>query len=610
MTRGGTPGLEVPVGRADEAERRLPGLSGRGSYLLFLLPVALGLLYVRLYGVNVPYNDGWTLVPLFENLSLGTLTLEDLFKQHNEHRTLFPRIAVLALGTVTGFNDVANMYLVQGCLFITLVLLLLAFRGSVSTKPLLFLPIPFMVFSLNQSWNMLQGFQITLVFVQTFAVLAFYLLRASEYGRFKGLAFAGSLGGAAVSTFSSAPGLAVWPAGLVQLLLQLLSRPRGRRAKGLPRVFGWCLAGALAWATYFRGYKGTGRISLQRSAEEWAASLKFLVSALGGALFEDQGTILACGVLIVSLSVVALILSSRSGTLGECSFWVALLCFAFLVASGTSVARVDNVEGATDPKFVTYLVLTPIACYTMLAAAARELRSPVGYAPFGVLVVLLAASIPLSYLTGLEEGAEIEQKKRPTEFVLSTYETQPGEVLASPPIFRENLCTDPQVSRRRAAFLDRRGYSVFARPRPEVLPPPLSGLSHVPEEDASKAPTVKDFHANRLDPGVSRGGPFMTVTGRLTDGPASGVYVVVDGRPFPAFYGKTTGGVADHMGLPAYEHSGFERSMPLSEIGSGSHKLSIVVVTDDGRAYRGADRHIDFRVGSGWHGACTVEEHV
>jgi hypothetical protein len=58
------------------------------------------------------------------------------------------------------------------------------------------------------------------------------------------------------------------------------------------------------------------------------------------------------------------------------------------------------------------------------------------------------------------------------------------------------------------------------------------------------------------------------------------------------------GGVADRMELPAYEHSGFERSLPLSEIGSGSHKVSIVVVTDDGRTYRRADRHIDFRVGS------------
>jgi hypothetical protein len=275
-----------------------------------------------------------------------------------------------------------------------------------------------------------------------------------------------------------------------------------------------------------------------------------------------------------------------------------LLCFALLVASGTSVARGNDVEGATDPKFVTYLVLAPIACYAMLAVAARELRSPVGYSPFGVLAALIAASIPLSYLTGIEEGAEIEQKKRPTEFVLATYETQPGEVLASPPIFRKKLGTGPQTSRRRAAFLDRRGYSVFARGRPEVLPPPLSELSPLPGENAPKVPAVRDFHASRLDAGVSRGGPFVTITGRLTGGPASGVYVVVDGRPFPAFYGKTTGGVADRMGLPAYEHSGFQRSLPLSEIGSGSHELSIVVVTDDRRAYRSADRHLDFRASS------------
>jgi hypothetical protein len=117
------------------------------SYLLMVLPGALAFLYVRLFGVNVPYWDQWWIVTLFEKLNAGSLHMSDLWSQANEHRIFFPRVAMLLLGSVTGYNNVAEMYFILGLFLVTLIVLLLAFKGSVNTTLLMFVPVSFLMFS-------------------------------------------------------------------------------------------------------------------------------------------------------------------------------------------------------------------------------------------------------------------------------------------------------------------------------------------------------------------------------------------------------------------------------------------------------------------------------
>lgn len=124
-------------------------------YLLILLPATLSSLFVSFFGVNVVVRDQWEMAGLFGELYSGDLSLSELWVPHNEHRFLFPRIAMLALGTVTDWNNVAEMYLIQLCLLATLVVLFFAFRDSVGARPLLFVPVAFLVFSLRQWFNML-----------------------------------------------------------------------------------------------------------------------------------------------------------------------------------------------------------------------------------------------------------------------------------------------------------------------------------------------------------------------------------------------------------------------------------------------------------------------
>src|ERR1017187_9885005 len=78
--------------------------------LLLLIPIALYFWYIHQYGVNSIYYDQWNDVALlthtryfFEPYS-GHTTIRMLWMQHNESRTFFPNLIVLALGVLTHLN--------------------------------------------------------------------------------------------------------------------------------------------------------------------------------------------------------------------------------------------------------------------------------------------------------------------------------------------------------------------------------------------------------------------------------------------------------------------------------------------------------------------------
>jgi hypothetical protein len=77
---------------------------------------------------------------------------------------------------------------------------------------------------------------------------------------------------------------------------------------------------------------------------------------------------------------------------------------------------------------------------------------------------------------------------------------------------------------------------------------------------------------------------------------AGGVYVDVDGKLFPAFYGSDRQDVADSSGVPSYKYSGFERAIPVSEIGAGAHELSIIVLTASKTEYYEPDDKVTLEV--------------
>src|SRR5215211_6766789 len=97
---------------------------------------------------------------------------------------------------------------------------------------------------------MLWGFQMSFVVTFTFSVLTLYFLYVSAgHKRFKEVAFLAALASATVASFSSAQGLLVWPAGLLQLSISAIEKPTKKVLIGV-----WSLVGLGEWIFYFIGY--------------------------------------------------------------------------------------------------------------------------------------------------------------------------------------------------------------------------------------------------------------------------------------------------------------------------------------------------------------------
>ena len=73
------------------------------AVLALVPPAYLIWLCVTLH-VDVPFWDAWELVPRLDRLDSGTLTLRDVWGQHNEHRPMFPILLMLGLARVSGWN--------------------------------------------------------------------------------------------------------------------------------------------------------------------------------------------------------------------------------------------------------------------------------------------------------------------------------------------------------------------------------------------------------------------------------------------------------------------------------------------------------------------------
>jgi hypothetical protein len=449
--------------------------------LLILLPAALAFLYVREFGVNVPYWDDWRVVPLLDKLATGTLKMSDLWPQHNEHRIFFPLIAQLLLGSLTKFNTVAEMYLTGGFFLVTLIVLLLAFKDSVKTTLCLFIPISFLMFSTRQHENMLWGFQISFAIACAFAVLTLYFLYVSAgYKRFRGVTFLSALVSATVASFSAAQGLLVWPAGLLQLFVSPMERSAKKVMIGV-----WSLTGLGEWIFYFVGYvQPDWNPSLGFVLQHPIAGIGYSLTLFGSSLVWQQNFAFVGGLLLTGLVVVSLLLIYKDRKLGEHSFWIALLFFSFLTMASITIGRSEG--GAPISRYTTFSILAVVSVYVVLTKLVLERKSRLTAGLIGALSALILLSIPISYWEGIKEGAATKATREQAAFILSTYESQPDELLV------EHLCptygcgvhpfgqADADTLRERADILKRLGYNVFSESRAQGLPPSPSGLSPVP----------------------------------------------------------------------------------------------------------------------------------
>ena len=133
-------------------------------FMAYLIPVALVIWFISKFSVDVPFNDQWALVPLFDKVNKGSVTFGDFFAPHNEHRIFFPKVIFVLLAFASKWNLDLERYFSVFLAIVTFLLMYKIAEISYSQDKLSFhlfnILTCFLLFSLSQAGSWLFGFQL------------------------------------------------------------------------------------------------------------------------------------------------------------------------------------------------------------------------------------------------------------------------------------------------------------------------------------------------------------------------------------------------------------------------------------------------------------------
>ena len=410
---------------------RQPPSRSRSAWAGAVLAAAAALYvwFVHRYGVSVPFEDEWHMVPLLLAIHQGQLSPAMLWVQHNENRMLFAYIALLALELASHFNTTVEMYASAGLLLGALALLLRLHQRNTAGHLLGFVPAALMILSLAQDAVALQGFAVAIYLTLACLVLTVWLLEGS--GR-RSWVLAMAVVIAVIASYSSIQGLAVWPAGLAYMAA------RGHSPR---RVLIWVGGGLLTAAVYLAGFNwtladGGGIISVVTHP---ARTLHYIALLAGSAI--PGSAVLHIG--LAELSIVgALVLVGSGAVYG---YWLVHrpapdLALALAVIGFASVVDILNTVGrshfgvsyAASPRYVIYNVWLLAGLWLGLAQIWRRQRSgnrPWPTLALGAVGLVAAMQVGLSLHSGVVAGSVLQQQReRAVSLVLDYRQAAPAAV--------------------------------------------------------------------------------------------------------------------------------------------------------------------------------------
>ena len=542
------------------------------------------------YGVNVAFFDQWDLVVVsLDKISNGTFNLSDIFTLYYEHILFFPHIFMILLSLLTRFNNIAEMFTILFLLIVSLSVFYLYFRKTFSHKKVffLFIPIPFLMFSLRQYANMLFGFQITFLFMLSSSLFAFYLLFSFIENKRKVIyviSFVGAVICGTIASYSSSMGLFVWIVGLLQLLISQVEKK-----KKLYYTIIWFCIGIIEWIIYFSLAWGKVQFNSENFSIRLIEFIRYFITLIGKSLFGNPDLAFWSGIILLIIMIMCIVLIIGNNRLRINSFLIAILVFSLLTTVLITVGRASLVAHTNYPsRYSTFTILLVIVLYIIIIDLRTFTKSIFSKTLLIILILLITFSIPKAYYEGIYEGKIWKKDRSELAFILYTYDTQPEEILARlyPP--------SGKMIKKYAPVLERLGYNVFSESSkyPEFdIKLPINEVECLMRIDAisinNSIILEKGYEVVYTNPYLES--DYITISGWAVDPvvekEASGVFIEVDGKPYIAYYGIDRKDVADHYQNNRYRYSGYVRYIRLSDIGSGVHDIGIKVLSKDKKTY-------------------------
>jgi hypothetical protein len=375
-----------------------PKLARSLLILLGVLPAALLLADIHSFAVNVPFMDDWQFVPLLEKAKEGTLSFQDLWTPHDEHRLLLPRMMIIVSMFASGgdyrvqsFITFSVVAIISACLL----WLMTRLNGSRNSALWAWVLVNIALFSPIQFHNWLWPMQFAYFLPYTFLTLCLCAL----YARIAALPkFALAALFALAGNYSFVQGNLIWPA-----VLPVIVFAPGIFAKEARKNFAiaWLLLGALAVTLYFRGLEHNSAApdyayghegvpptmstlhQLQEHPLETTFRMgRFVIAMFGNAIgrgFPVANNLVfssLCGAIVLLFAVIGLVVAwKRDLFLHYALPWACLLLFTFLTAAFVCVGRVWRGDyQPLTPRYTTFGAFCIVALIPLLSAAFSGLK--------------------------------------------------------------------------------------------------------------------------------------------------------------------------------------------------------------------------------------------
>jgi hypothetical protein len=374
-------------------------------------PFALSICLVYLFGVNFLYYDEWEFFPIFEKFKSGTLSLSDFLAQHTESRMLVPRVLVLTLGLISGWNVKIEMYFIQLLqMGIALLLLVLAKKTIPKERTLLACFIASVLLSSFCQWrNFITSFQVVMYLPNFFLVLALLISQMQWKDSLK-ISTCALL--AILATLSFANGLLLW----IVLPLSLFGLNRSAFKKQAPLIAAWTALAVATIALYFRGFEHPAEhpgieTLFYKPAEVLHGFLLLTSLPFRNETLPANNLIVlivtTCGIALSALFTVIFLGSKDSSLQRKASPWIALSAYGFATLLIIACGRTEFGEQALlAPRYGAFAVYAWIPLIFL-----QTILIPYSQMRFFV-ISLFALCIPAHIAMSLEKIPALEKERQ------------------------------------------------------------------------------------------------------------------------------------------------------------------------------------------------------
>jgi hypothetical protein len=409
---------------------------------------------------TVPFWDAWAFVEDLAAFRSHSVGLSFLFRQHNEHRIVLPRL-ILWLDFVFfkfgGAFPIACTLLLQALQALVFCSVYWKVETHSPASRVAYAALVLgLLFSASQMENFVRPFQVSWVLVLLASSASiFLLLRHCRAGRSGGRDLTLSIVAVISGTLSLASGLLIWP---VLALICVVERARK-----------WTLAtittlGTLFWTWYFIGYTRPPQhanpyLSLTHPLELVSYVFTYVVSPISSTPLRHAESF---GLIVSLLCVfgITLYIRNRSNSFWRaCGFFVYSAIYGIATAIVTSLGRINfGLQQAASSRYQTstlilwagLLGLASLFCNRKAGAVAQSLITPIAVLFIFVAILLPDQRIGTAYF--ISEGRIINK----AGLAIAVQAPDNDAYLKVHP--------DPELVRLYTPFLRENGVSIFADP--------------------------------------------------------------------------------------------------------------------------------------------------